>query len=59
MLTAAGDDAGMPMTIAIIVNAVLVIAVLAALARVVHLPFRLKHESAEEQPAELELERAA
>lgn len=49
----------MPMTIAIIVNAVLVAALLGALARVMHLPFRLRHGSAEEQPADFELERAA
>jgi hypothetical protein len=35
----------MPMTIAVIVNAVLMIALLAALARVMHLPFRLRHEA--------------
>jgi hypothetical protein len=50
----------MTLTIAIILNAVLMAGLLGALAHVMHLPFRLKHHVAEEQPVErFELERAA
>lgn len=60
LLTRGGDDVHMTLTIAIILNAVLMAGLLVALAHVMHLPFRLKHHVAEEQPAErFELERAA
>jgi hypothetical protein len=58
-----GDDAGMTLTLAIVINAILMAGIVAAVAHVIHLPQRFdrrrKLETAVYVPGEDGLERAA
>ncbi|MGZ4393619.1 MAG: hypothetical protein ACXVRK_16100, partial [Gaiellaceae bacterium] len=65
LLTVGGDDAVMTQTMAIIVNGLLMAAIVAALARIIHLPFRIERPRIASRAADLpheeqdELARAA
>ncbi len=58
------DDDGMTLTLAVLVNAILMAGIVGVLARVMHLPFRIERRLAHAQPEEpvrdeVELSRAA